>query len=123
VDSRGPRILLACGFVFFVVDTPASNISMTLVSNPTRHVPGDNFLCTSFLQFPDWSWELWGLHKFCKFNCKDVPRQSSMYFPTFCKAYVTHYSMTACICDRSGNIWLWTIGVSLSDYLLNILCW
>ena len=35
VESRGPRILLASSFAFFLVD----QISMTLVSHPTRYLP------------------------------------------------------------------------------------
>ena len=40
------------------------------------------------MQFPDWSWELWGLRRRHKYNCKDVPRQSSTFAEVFCKKFI-----------------------------------
>ena len=87
VDSRGPRILLACSFVFLLgryscfrylydcgLVPDALSTPVTIIYYAVR---------TPSLQFPDRSWERWGRHKFYKFNRKNVPRRSSMYSLTF----------------------------------------
>ena len=73
---------LACSFVILLGGY--SRIRYLWLWSCTRRVicPGDNFLCTSSLQFPDRSWE------FCKYDHKNVPRPSSMHSLTFLQIFI-----------------------------------
>ena len=124
VDSRGPRILLACSFVFLLVGY--SGIRYLYDSGLAPDVlsaPAIIFYALLFCNFLTGLGSSGGITGSVNTTTKTFPDRAVCIHWLFCKVYFIHYSMTASIHGRSGNIWLWTISLSLLDYLPYILCW
>ena len=124
VDSRGPRILLACGFVFLL--TGYSGIKYLYdagLAPDALSAPSTTFYALLFCSFLTGVGGAGGFTSSVNSTAKTFPDRAVCTLWCSCKVYFTHYPMTASIRDRSGNIWLWTIGLSLLDYLPYILRW
>lgn len=124
VDSRGPRILLACSFVLLL--SGYSGIKYVYDSGlapDASSAPAIVFYALLFCSFLTGVGSAGGFSSSVNSTAKTFPDRAVCILSRFCKAFITHYSMTASIHDRSGNIWLWTIGLSLLDYIPYTLRW
>ena len=124
VDSRGPRVMLACSFVFLLGGYSGirylydSGLAPDALSAPA--IIFYALLLCSFLAGVGGSG---GSASSVNSTAKTFPDRAVGIHWCCCKVYFTHYSMTASIYNRSGNIWLWTICISLLDYLPYIFRW
>jgi hypothetical protein len=127
--SVGPGVYSSTSIPIWgrVVHTPLSafllrhQISLRLWSCTRRVIcPGDNLLCAASLQFLDRSWERWGRRKFCQYNRKNIPTEQYVFTDYF-QTWSFFYSLLLHDSEHPRPGWLWTIGLSLLDYLPYIL--
>jgi hypothetical protein len=126
VDSRGPRILLACSFVFLLGGySGIKYIYDSGLAPDALSAPSIVFYALLLCSFLTGVGSLGGLTSSVNSTAKTFPDRAVCIHGGFFsqKNNFTHDSMTASIHDRSGNIWLWTIGLSLLDTLPYILHW
>ena len=124
VDSRGPRILLACSFVFLL--SGYSGIKYLYDSGlapDASSAPAIVFYALIFCSFLTGIGSSGGFASSVNSTAKTFPDRAVCILWRWCKAFITHYFMTASIHDWSGNIWLWTIGLSFLNYISYALRW
>ena len=123
VDSRGPRILLACSFVSLLGGYSGIRYLYDSGLAPDAlSVPAIIFYALLLCSFLTGIGGAGGVTGALNTISKTFPDQA-VCSPKFCEVLLPTHSMTASIYYRSGNVWLWTIGLFLLNYLAYILCW
>ena len=123
VDSRGPRILLACSFVSLLGGYSGIRYLYDSGLAPNAlSAPAIIFYTLLFCSFLTGVGSAGGFASAVNSTAKTFPDRAVCIHRRFAK-FILPLTPTASIHDRSGYIWLWTIGLSLLDYLPYILCW
>ena len=124
VDSRGSRIPLACSFVFLLGGYSGIRYFYDSGLAPDAFsFPMISFCVLVLCSFLTGAGGSGGCASAVNSTAKTFPDQVVCMHWRFSKVGFPHHSMSASIHNRSCNIWFWTIGFPLLDYLPYILRW